>query len=295
MNKEIKKTYAGILSVPELLTDAFMKAGEAIRDALDVTKAAKKTEKTVAATVSGISRALAGFDEVDILKMPTVKSGGSTKNVTTDISKLVDIGAETMLAVADTLFNAKNVLQTLIKIPGTVSGLIGPLERASGAMRTFANLFPGMTVYLDKSRAGTQELTNAAQNLSTAWASATSATRLWQQVIFRIVESGDLLQQPLGQTGEEVMTLAQQVLRLSDAFSNVGKSSNAVLSSVRERWGGLGDWFRNHVGNRLIGETNGMLGNIVAGINQALCSKGAKSMGLHYSPLPVPKIITVTL
>lgn len=274
-----KESFWNLFRGSNSLRKAFLNLGKTIKDALDITKTAKKAEKTVSSTVSGISRALAGFDEVDILKMPSSGSSKTSASSSADTQSVTLF--ERVLAALSRLPGLGVVLQMLMKLPSLLSSLLGPLEKATGIFGIFGNLFNKTAADMEKTRSSTQALAYAAQNLHTAWSCVTGAMQQWQQAALKVREVN--FQQPLAETG-------LQVRQLAGAFLEVGQASSGVLTSICNRWGSLGSWFRSNVSNRLISETNSLLAGITQGINQVLCSAGARSMGLNYSKLAAPKI-----
>ena len=262
----VKKKFA--LS-PEQLNAIIEKLKGMIRATKQATTAAKS-----------LGKALASFDEVDILKLPSVKA---EKQPTVTISSFISDTVKSIAEAVQLAAGVSGLLGILQKIPGVMENASASVRKNANAFSIQESVLQKTVVSTERTRAATESAVVAVRNLETAWTRVNYAMEQWYQQTVRVTKT----ENTAGFVGN-ITTLSSVVRGLSSAFSDCSRSSASALSAIQNNWGNMNNWFRTQVGNPLIRDMNTLLTNVANSFNQVF-GRGTV-LGMNATPISVPRI-----
>ncbi len=251
---------------------------------LDALKEALKNaftlqERIATATSKTVGKALATFDEVNTLKMPSTGSGTTVQQTGSSVNNLVGTAMSALIAMTGKLSQISSFAKMLAKLPGLLLSLISPGQQSISIFERITGIFRQTEITADAVGQKTQAVALAVGRLSGAWSGASFAMQQWQQT-GRAMENTAPMIQNLGE-------LTKNVKLLGGGFQDCKRAADQTLKSIQTNWANLNQWFRTNVANPMIRDVNNMLKGITNGFNQVAYSTKNVSTG---APISTPKI-----
>lgn len=246
--------------------------------------ATAQQERSIAAMTKTIGKALAAFDEVNVLKMPSSGGGGGTTTQTetkTVTEIVVGAGANALLSLVSKMPAFTTFLTVLSKLPAVLSKLFAPAKQAASVFERITGIFRQTEHAGELVRKRTEAVTSTVARMSGAWNTAATSVYQWQKAT-KVLE-----EKP--KTYQGIQNLTQQVRMLSDSFQNCTRVSNTTMLGIQKTWATLDNWFVSNVANPVIRDTNKMLTRVTGGFNQVFTKLGTET-GQQIKPLSVPQI-----
>lgn len=266
--RETKAGFDSIAQGAQGLLEIVEKLDHGISSALSKSSQAAAAANSVKASVRNMKKALAGFDELMILKMPSSSSGksSSTKKQTVDITKYLSV-LEEVLRIYGLLGPG------LEGLTGTEDGLLGDLWEALFG----TNGVPTGEVKISSLEKVLENIIKHAQNGKAPMDAAAGAAKELQRSCDgasisagNTARSAGQLSGPMEQIRQKMAALGVEMNDLSGNFDGVGGKSQSVVDRIKSSWSGISGWFKTNVANRIISGANGMLSGITNGINAVL-------------------------
>ena len=266
--RETKAGFDSIAQGAQGLLEIVEKLDQGISSALSKSSQAAAAANSVKASVRNMKKALAGFDELMILKMPSSSSGksSSTKKQTVDITKYLSV-LEEVLRIYGLLGPG------LEGLTGTEDGLLGDLWEALFG----TNGVPTGEVKISSLEKVLENIIKHAQNGKAPMDAAAGAAKELQRSCDNAsisagntAQSAGQLSGPMEQIRQKMAALGVEMNDLSGNFDGVGGKSQSVVDRIKSSWSGISGWFKTNVANRIISGANGMLSSITNGINAVL-------------------------
>ena len=251
----------------EQALDAFFKKWKKILD--KQTQSAEELGKCV-------SKALAAFDEVNRLKMPSSSAAVTQKEETSQPDAWAKV-MDALSAMASKTAAFANLLKILTRLPGVLADVIAPGNRTIGIFEKIAGVFAQTERSGEAVRRKTEAIAVSAAGLASAWNRATSSLAGWKQMTQAMGETTRL--------SAGIQTLAQYAQSLTGAFQRCARVSETTVGGIERNWQGLSLWFRNSVADPIIRDVNALLEGVTTGFNQVL-SQG----GYGVTPLSAPTV-----
>lgn len=266
--RETKAGFDSIAQGAQGLLEIVEKLDQGISSALSKSSQAAAAANSVKASVRNMKKALAGFDELMILKMPSSSGGksSSTKKQTVDITKYLSV-LEEVLRIYGLLGPG------LEGLTGTEDGLLGDLWEALFG----TNGVPTGEVKISSLEKVLENIIKHAQNGKAPMDAAAGAAKELQRSCDgasisagNTAQSAGQLSGPMEQIRQKMAALGVEMNDLSGNFDGVGGKSQSVVDRIKSSWSGISGWFKTNVANRIISGANGMLSGITNGINAVL-------------------------
>lgn len=266
--RETKAGFDSIAQGAQGLLEIVEKLDHGISSALSKSSQAAAAANSVKASVRNMKKALAGFDELMILKMPSSSGGksSSTKKQTVDITKYLSV-LEEVLRIYGLLGPG------LEGLTGTEDGLLGDLWEALFG----TNGVPTGEVKISSLEKVLENIIKHAQNGKAPMDAAAGAAKELQRSCDgasisagNTAQSAGQLSGPMEQIRQKMAALGVEMNDLSGNFDGVGGKSQSVVDRIKSSWSGISGWFKTNVANRIISGANGMLSGITNGINAVL-------------------------
>ncbi len=229
-------------------------------------KTFSKQEQTSAkATAKAVGKALAAFDEVNILKMPSTSSGrsGSAAKSQTQEKDWTAKFKEGMNGFAKSfmkLLSFANVLEMLKSVPVALLGFLDPGERAIGVLGRISDVFRKTEASGGLLAGRTGEVSKAVGKMAGAWNGASISLDSW-------ISTTQKDQTPKMSQG--LVNLAQELGALSGSFQNCRLAADTTLTSIKKDWSQMDGWFRINVANPLMDTINSLFSGFAAGFKQS--------------------------
>lgn len=268
---DTRKTKTGLDSIAQGaqgLLEVVEKLDQGISSALDKGSQAAAVANSVKTSVRNMKKALAGFDELLILKMPATSSGrsSSSKKQTVDVTKY--------LAVLEDILRIYGLLGPGLEgLSGTQDGLLGELWEAlfgtngvpTGEVKisSLEKVLGNIIKHAQSGKVPMQEAAVAAQELQQSCDKASISADNTALATEKLPGPMELIRQKMAALGVEMKGL-------SGNFETVGGKSQTTVDRIKNAWSGISGWFKTNVANRIISGANGMLSGITNGINAVL-------------------------
>ena len=254
--------------------------GEQLAAIVENLKDMVRATKQATTAAKGLSKALASFDEVDVLKMPSVKA---EKQSTVSVSNIVSDAIKSIGEAVQMAVGMNGLLRILQKIPTAMENISASVRRNANTFTTQQSVLQKNIVATERTKAATDSAAMAVRSLETAWTRVNYAMDQWQHKTVTATET-----EKIADFFSGITAMTSAVRGLGSAFTECTRTSNSALTAIRNGWGNISDWFRTQVGNPLIRDVNTLLANVANGFNQVF-ARGTV-LGMNTTPISVPRI-----
>lgn len=231
----------------------------------------RQEQTTAKATAKAVSKALAAFDEVNVLKMPTTssgRSGGSSKQTTEEESAWVKI-SNGIKNVAQSVLRSvpfSNLMEIINSLPAALTDVLEPGEAMIDVFHRVVNAFADTELFGGSLQKQTDSVSKSVGQMSGAWDGARGSMEQWLKTSKNDNTS---------QLHQGISALADQVGTLAGRFRDCNLASGTTLAAIKEQWGQLNGWFNTNVANPLAQTINSIFSGITNSMLQAILGLSA--------------------